>query len=133
MTLYVDSSALMKRYLSEQDSEVAVRFIAGDQRRATCHITEVEIRRNLARLLKGEDLIGARRQFQSDLNYFAIINIDSVTCARAASIVEQTQCRSLDALHVAAALLVGKSTTFLTFDIRQAQAARSVGLEVVGA
>ena len=133
MTLYVDSSALMKRYLSEQDSEVAERFIAGDQLRATCHITEVEIRRNLARLLKGEDLIGARRQFQSDLNYFAIINIDSVTCARAASIAEQTQCRSLDALHVAAALLVGKSTTFLTFDIRQAQAARSVGLEVVGA
>ncbi len=133
MTLYVDSSALMKRYLSEQNSEVAVRFIAGDQRRATCHITEVEIRRNLARLLKGEDLIGARRQFQSDLSYFAIINIDSVTCARAASIAEQTQCRSLDALHVAAALLVGKSTTFLTFDIRQAQAARSVGLEVVGA
>ncbi len=133
MTLYVDSSALMKRYLSEQDSEVAERFIAGDQRRATCHITEVEIRRNLARLLKGEDLIGARRQFQSDLNYFAIINIDSVTCGRAASIAEQTQCRSLDALHVAAALLVGKSTTFLTFDIRQAQAARSVGLEVVGA
>ncbi len=133
MTLYVDSSALMKRYLSEQGSEVAERLIAGDPRRVTCQITEVEIRRNLARLLQGEDLIGARRQFQSDLTYFAIINIDSVTCGRAAVIAEQTQCRSLDALHVASALLVGKSTIFLTFDVRQAQAARSAGLEVVGA
>ena len=60
------------------------------------------------------------------------MSLDDVTCNDAARIAEQTLCRSLDALHVAAARRAGKSTTFLTFDLRQAQAARSAGLMVVG-
>lgn len=52
----------------------------------------------------------------------------------AASIAEQTGVRSLDALHLGAAQRVGRQAiTFLTFDLRQAQAARNLGLTVVGA
>ncbi|MDE0699598.1 MAG: type II toxin-antitoxin system VapC family toxin [Acidimicrobiaceae bacterium] len=133
MTLYVDTSALLKRYISERDSDAAEQYIAADPTLVTCRLTEVELRRNLARLLKGGDLLSARRQVQTDLNAFALVSIDSTTCNRAAVIAEQTLCRSLDALHVAAAQRAGESTTFLTFDMRQAQAARSVGLVVLGA
>ena len=133
MTLYVDTSALLKRYISERDTDVAEQYIAADPTLVTCRLTEVELRRNLARLLKGGDLLSARRQVQTDLNAFALISIDSTTCNKAAVIAEQTLCRSLDALHVAAAQRAGESTTFLTFDVRQAQAARSVGLCVLGA
>lgn len=42
--------------------------------------------------------------------------------------------RTLDALHLGAAQRLGASAiTFLTFDVRQAQAARSIGITVVGA
>lgn len=133
MTLYVDTSALLKRYISESDSDVAEQYMAADPILVTCRLTEVELRRNLARLLDGEELLSARRQVQTDLSAFALISIDSATCNGAALIAEQTQCRSLDALHVAAAHRTGESTTFLTFDVRQAQAARSVGLVVLGA
>lgn len=133
MTLYVDTSALLKRYISERDSDVAEQYMAADPILVTCRLTEVELRRNLARLLDGEELLSARRQVQTDLSAFALISIDSATCNGAALIAEQTQCRSLDALHVAAAHRTGESTTFLTFDVRQAQAARSVGLVVLGA
>ena len=62
-----------------------------------------------------------------------LVSLDAATCSKATRIAEQTLCRSLDALHVAAALRTGNSTTLLTFDIRQAQAARSVGISVIGA
>jgi predicted nucleic acid-binding protein len=53
-------------------------------------------------------------------------------CATRRRIAEQTQCRSLDALHLAAALRAGPATTVLTFDARQARVARTLGLDVVG-
>ena len=133
MTLYVDTSALLKRYISEHDSDVAEQLLNTDPLLVTCRLTEVELRRNLARLLAGDELLHARRQAQADLNAFALISIDSTTCNSAALIAEQTLCRSLDALHVAAARRTGDTTTFLTFDVRQAQTARSVGLVVIGA
>ncbi len=133
MTLYVDTSALLKRYIFEHDSDTAEQLMATDPILVTCRLTEVELRRNLARLLDGDRLQSARRQVQTDLGAFAIVGIDSATCNAAAQIAEQTLCRSLDSLHVAAARRTGDTTTFLTFDQRQAQAARSVGLVVIGA
>ena len=132
MTLYVDTSALLKRYIAERDSDVADGLMATDPVLVTSRLTEVELRRNLTRLLEGDELLSARRQAQADLDAFALVNLDGVTCNDAARIAEQTLCRSLDALHVAAARRAGVSTTFLTFDVRQAQAARSVDLTVIG-
>ncbi|MDE0269430.1 MAG: type II toxin-antitoxin system VapC family toxin [Acidimicrobiaceae bacterium] len=132
MTMYVDTSALMKRYISERDSVVAEHFLAADPVLITSRLTEVELRRNLARLLDGDELLIARRQLEDDLNAFALVGLDASTCAEAARIAEQTLCRSLDALHVAAARRTGESTTLLTFDVRQAQAARFAGLAVLG-
>ena len=132
MTLYVDSSALLKRYVAEHDSEVAEQLMAIDPVLVTSRITEVEVRRNLVRLLDPEDAAVAKRQFLEDLNVFALVGMDAVTCNQAARIAEQTLCRSLDALHLAAAIRAGSATTLLTFDHRQAQAARSLDLSVIG-
>ena len=99
----------------------------------TSWLTEIELRRNLTRILSGEELLRRRRQAQSDLLKFAVVELDSVTCRAAARIAEETLCRSLDALHIAAARRTGGTTTFLTFDKRQGQAARAAGLTVIGA
>jgi predicted nucleic acid-binding protein len=134
MTLYVDSSALLKRYVDEHDSDVAVELMATDPVLVTSRLTEIEVRRNLARLLEAEAeaALRAKRALLDDLEAFAIVALDATTCNEAARIAEQTMCRSLDAIHLAAALRTGTSTTLLTFDVRQAQAARAVGLGVVG-
>jgi len=132
VTLYVDSSALLKRYVDEHDSGAAVGLMASDPVLVTSRLTEVEVRRNLARLLDGAALAGTRRRLSTDLDAFALVSLDAVTCNEAARIAEQTLCRSLDALHLAAALRAGRATTVLTFDVRQAQVARAVGLSVVG-
>ncbi len=132
MTLYVDTSALLKRYVDERDSDVAEQLMAADPVLVTSHLTEVELRRNLARLLDGEDLVRTRRQVQTDLDAFALVSLDATTCSEAARIAEQTLRRSHDALHIAAAHRAGERTVLLTFDVRQAQAARSAGLTVIG-
>jgi predicted nucleic acid-binding protein len=59
--------------------------------------------------------------------------LDAATCELAATIAEQTGVRTLAALHLGAARRLGVGLTFLTFDVRQAQAGRALGLTVVGA
>ncbi len=132
MTLYVDSSALLKRYVDEHDSAVALDLLETDPVLVTSRLTEVEVRRNLARLLDGDDLERQRRALAVDLDAFALVNLDATTMSTAARIAEQTRCRSLDSIHLGAAQRAGSATVLLTFDSRQARAARDIGLAVIG-
>lgn len=134
MTTYVDSSALMKRYVQEADSDVADRLLAADPVLVTSWITLIELRRNLARLADPADLAGLRRQCTDDLDQFALVSVDQVVCEAAAEIGEQFLVRTLDAVHLACARrLQVPGLAFLTFDLRQAQAARELGFTVLGA
>lgn len=133
MPSYVDSSALLKRYVDEHDSGTAERLLASDSVLVTSWLTLIEVRRNLARLLSGTALRDARSQFIADLDAFALISIDETVCRAAAEIGEQLAVRSLDAIHLASARrLLIPSLPFVTFDLRQAQAARSLGFTVLG-
>jgi len=134
MTTYVDSSALLKVYVDEADSDVAEQLLAADPVLVTSWITLVEVRRNLARLVEPSDFPDLRRRFERDLDELALVSVDQVVCESAADIGEQLSVRSLDAIHLACARrLQVPGLSFLTFDLRQAQAARSLGFTVLGA
>jgi predicted nucleic acid-binding protein len=124
----------LKRYIDEPDSEAAEALLRSDSSLLTARHTIVEVRRNLARLLDETDTAAARSAFTQDLRVFSIVELDEVTCETAAGIAEMIGVSTLDALHLAAAQRVGgPAVPFLTFDLRQAQAARTLGLTVVGA
>ena len=134
MSTYVDSSALLKRYVEEADSATADALLRADSALLMARHTIVEVRRNLARLLSGRELVAARAAFSDDLHSISIIELDEATCELAATIAETTGVRTLDAFHLAAAQRVSApGVGFLTFDLRQAQAARALGLTVVTA
>ena len=134
MTLYVDSSALLKRYVAEHDSARADELVRSDPDLVTARHTIIEVRRNLARLLKGRALTDSRAAFAEDMRGFALVELDAATVDLAARIAEVTGARTLDAMHLGAAQRVGgPPLTFLTFDLRQAQLARTLGFTVVGA
>lgn len=134
MTAYVDSSALLKRYVREPDSAEAALLLAADPVLVTSWVTVTEVRRNVARLVGPEHLAELRRQIASDLDQFALVVADQVVCESAAYIAEQLGVRSLDAIHLASARrLQVAGLSFITFDLRQAQAARSLGFNVLGA
>lgn len=93
----------------------------------------VEVRRSLARILGERDAAQARSDFMRDVDALAVIELDAQTCEAAGTIAELTGVRTLDALHLGATQRAGGSALpFLTFDVRQAQAARSPGFTVLG-
>ncbi|HUF97532.1 MAG TPA: type II toxin-antitoxin system VapC family toxin [Ilumatobacter sp.] len=133
MTAYVDSSALLKRYLDEPDSAVGQHLLDIDPVLATSWITHVEVRRNLSRALSGSTLRSAQAQFARDFDSLAVVACDATVAHAAAEISENLGVRSLDAIHLATAKrLLIDDLAFITFDLRQGQAARSLGLRVYG-
>lgn len=133
MSLYADSSALLKRYVDEPESDAADEQLRAAQLLLTARHTIVEVRRNLARLLAGSDATDARTALMRDIESFSIVELDASICEAAAIISELTGVRTLDALHLAAVQRAGGSAIpLLTYDVRQAQAARSLGLTVLG-
>ena len=133
MTLYLDSSVLLKVYLDEPDSATAQLVLGSDETWVSAGITLVEVRRTLSREYDGPELSDARAQFQRDWENVEVVDMDRGICERAAELAELTGSRTLDALHLAAAHRAGAPrTTFATFDLRQAQAARSLGWPVIG-
>lgn len=134
MSLYVDTSALLKRYVDEPDSDLVERYLLEDPSWVTARHTWVEVRRNLARLLDGAALGAASAAFAEDWERFFVVELDRTTCERAADVAVVTGARTLDALHLAAVSRVGAAgLTLVTTDVRQAQAARSLGIAVLGA
>ena len=134
MTIYVDASALLKLYLSERDSEYAEDLLSDAGDWLTGRHTTVEVRRNLVRHLHGQDLVDAQAQFRRDLANIAIVELTSQVCEAAAQLAEATGARALDALHLGAAKVAGEGgIPFVTFDLRQAQVARTLGWVVLGA
>ena len=132
MSQYVDSSALLKRYIEEDDSDRAAEILESDPQWITGRHTWVEVVHNLSRLLAGRELVRIEAALRRDWRGMHVVELDRVTCERAAEIARTEAIRSLDALHLAAAQRVGTSLRFVTFDVRQARAARALGLSVAG-
>jgi len=134
VTTYLDSSAWIKRYVEEAGSNLVAETVEEDPVLITCSIAEVEVRRNLERLVPDE-APALRTRFLDDLTLCNVAEIDRDLIRIAAAIAESTLARTLDALHLAAAQRVGggRGLTFLTFDRRQARVARDLGFSVAGA
>lgn len=135
MSQYVDSSALIKLYLDEPRTPDAAAILGGDLDWVTARHTWVEVRRALAGAgLEPAALAVGRSRFSSDWERMDVVELAAPVCDVAARFAEETGVRTLDALHLGAASLAGGGRLpFVTFDLRQAQAARSMGWTILGA
>lgn len=136
MPQYVDSSALLKRYVAEPETPEARRLLAADPTWVCGIHTQVEVRRALSLRLASDaaGLARARTAFDADWQRIVVAQLDEVTCRAAAALAEMTGARSLDALHLACAQRAGApALRVLTYDVRLASAARALGWSVVGA
>lgn len=133
MTQYVDSSALVKRYLEEPDASSARELLAADTEWVTANHAYTEVYRTLhirgAEAERGRALL----QLEQDWQRMLVVALDDSLCRRAAELSIVTGTRTLDALHLAAAERAGgRALPLLTFDIRQAVAGRNLGFTVIG-
>jgi predicted nucleic acid-binding protein len=133
VTTFLDSSALVKRYVNEPDSDYAAALIDADDVLVSSWLTVVEVRRTVARILSGSDLSRAKELIAEDFDKIALVSPDASTWQTAADIAESLGVRSLDSVQLACAQrlrIIG--LRFVTFDIRQGVAARAWGFTVVG-
>jgi predicted nucleic acid-binding protein len=133
VTTFLDSSALVKRYVNEPDSDYAAALIDADDVLVSSWLTVVEVRRTVARILSGNDLSRAKELIAEDFDKIALVSPDASTWQTAADIAEALGVRSLDSIQLACAQRLRiTGLRFVTFDIRQGVAARALGFTVVG-
>jgi predicted nucleic acid-binding protein len=126
--LYLDSSALVKRYLAEDGSEAVLNAMEGARALSMCRVGFVET-------LRAVDQAGERRdvkRFERDWLSIDVVEVDRSLSERAAELTLSHRLRSLDALHLAAALsLPGEDLTVATWDVRLHRATRDQGLQTL--
>jgi len=131
---YLESSAALALYIEEPTSAEVRSVIRGVDTLGTSMLTRLEVMRNLHRLLDNEQLALAVDQFLEDMQSMVVASVSDEVVDAAVTIAVATGVKSLDALHLSSALILGGiGAEFLTFDRRQAVAARAVGLRVIGA
>jgi predicted nucleic acid-binding protein len=134
VSLYLDSSAVLKRYIDEHDSSRYNAIFASDTTWLTCRITWVEVWRNVGRRLPPSEATVARGALRADWQRLTVVEVDADLAEDAGRLADLTGSRSLDALHLAALERVGPAgIALVTADLRQAQAARALGWAVLGA
>jgi len=125
--LYLDASALVKRYVAEEGSESLIAEMGAAEGWAICRIGYVETARAI-RLATGN--AGVKR-FLADWPAFDVIEVDASLTEHAVELTATEDLRSLDALHLAAALLIASERlTLATWDVRLHRAAQQRGLGV---
>jgi uncharacterized protein len=127
--LYTDTSALLKRVVVEAESAavrtlLSERHVAGDLLTSSS-IAWLEVWRSLRRAAVADvESIAA-----SALSGVAEFPLDDLLLRRACR-VGADELRSLDAIHLASAIVV-RADAILTYDLRLADAAAAAGLEVL--
>ena len=139
--LYVDTSALFKRYVQEDESEAVLARIDQAPAVGTALITHVEVAAALAQAVRQErmgrsEAREAEREFLRDWDDFTRIGVTETLAARAGQFAWRYNLRGYDAVQLAAAVAWQDMTedaedeiVFACFDNELARAARAEGLE----
>src|SRR6266536_3128977 len=147
MLLYVDTSALMKRYLHEVGS-ARIAALLQTETSAVSSIVRVEVASTLGRRAREGGISPELRdeiytQFLKDLSATIVVEADETVLVRAANLVRTSPAavplRSLDAIHLASALQVfedfasdhGHDLAFVTADRQLRRAAEYAGLRSI--
>jgi len=132
MTVALDTSALLKRYLLEAGHELVNETLATDNGWCASALARTEVQLTLHRIA------GSQREqrelwnaFRDDWEAVAVVPLDDRCLARAVEIGAMFQLRTTDALHLAAADRLPRPLTYVTFDSHQIPAALSLGFDVL--
>ena len=119
---------MVKIVVAEPESDALLAFLRSRPDRLSSALSLTEVPRALRRARFGG---AVKRRAQRLLRRLALIDVDRRILAAAAAL-EPTDLRTLDAIHLATALVVREDLTGLvTYDRRLAAAAERLDLEVV--
>jgi predicted nucleic acid-binding protein len=124
--VYVDSSALVKLVIPEPESAALRTELAKWDRHISSALAQVEVVRACARVDAK-----ARRIAERVVSALDLIAVDDQVLAEAAGL-EPTDLRSLDAIHLASALVLGEALcSAISYDEKLAKAMRRAGISII--
>ncbi|CAN5300314.1 hypothetical protein BH24CHL7_BH24CHL7_14330 [soil metagenome] len=131
--LFLDTSALIKRYVAEPGSELVIDLMSRDASWAGSALAQLETQVTLCHLDLNDTLEAElRARARSDWERFIVVALAATLIERAVDIACSHRLRTLDSIHLAAAAQLPRPFTFVTFDRQQAAAAQVLGFEVRG-
>ncbi|MEZ5138170.1 MAG: type II toxin-antitoxin system VapC family toxin [Acidimicrobiales bacterium] len=131
MTLALDTSALLGRYLSGPHRPIVLEAMAADGAWCASALARTEALGMVDRVC---DVAGdgdeVRRALRDDWERIHVVPLDQRCLDRAAELCREQPLRTVDALHLAAADRLPRPITYVTFDPRQIPVALALGFDV---
>lgn len=123
-SVYLDASAMVKLVVEEKESAALNAWLGVSRNKVSCALVRVEVGRAVAR--EGRMAVSRARRL---LDRVDLIVLDDELLDLAAEL--DGPLRSLDAIHVAAALELGdRLEVLVTYDGQMRRAAEAIGLPV---
>jgi len=139
VSLYLDTSALVKRYMTEPGSKETSELTERAEAVATSLVSRAEVAAALAKAVRAGSLGAesgrkAQRAFLSHWPYFARIPVTEALVSIADTLAWDYALRGYDAIQLASALTwqesVGMAVTLATFDRQLWEAGQQAGMQV---
>lgn len=139
MIVYLDASALVKRYVTERESKEVIELTAAAEVVATSVTSRAEVAAALARavrlgVLDDDGGRRAQRRFSREWPDLARVPVSEALVARAETLAWEYSLRGYDAVQLASALTwqesIGQDVFLGTYDGQLWQAAPAAGLHV---
>ncbi len=136
--IYLDTSALIKRFVSEKGSLLVRSLVQRDRAVATAKIAYAEIFAGLTRKLRERNLskaeyILACSQFDRDWHAYIRVELGDDILGLARDLIQRHPLKGFDAVHLASALslkiALDEETTFAAADGRLLKAAKAENLK----
>jgi uncharacterized protein len=119
---------LVKRYVAESGSDLVREAMDGAESWFMCRVGFIETTRAVA--MAGGP--GVAKSFAAEWPAFAVLEVDAALVEHASQLTLSRDLRSLDALHLAAALVLpAEELVLATWDRRLHVAAAAEGLDVL--
>jgi len=136
VTLYLDTSSLVKLYVAEAGSEVVRQLVDGASVVATSAVAYAETRASLARLrregaLTASKFAAAKSEFEEQWPTYLTLAAGDSLCRAAGDLAEKYSLRGFDSIRLASFAEVARragidDTRFSSFDDQLNQAARKL-------
>ena len=136
MTLYLDTSSLVKLYVAEPDTDAVRRRVTDATIVATSLIAYPETRAALARrrregALRPAAFTAAKRTFEADWPNYLAVELTASLCREAGDLAERYRLRGYDSVHLASFAEIARragatASSFSSFDDRLNRAARTM-------
>ena len=135
MNLFADSSALARRYISDEKSEDFDRLLQNSDSLAVSALCLPEIISALCRRVREHSLTksqysAAKASLEADLADATVIALVDEVLLSGIGLLESYPLRASDALQISSAL-VWRADLFVSSDMRQCAAAKAAGLKVI--